>query len=251
MPHEQSRIAASDAKKSAVAAISGEADARCVKARAKFIFCDVTKTLAKWAVIGAPAPKTMEALCQAAKLERCDYLALGAYGRKGEQLEHMGSTAESALFLLTGIVTMTVKNQCTVPELSAPKKFLVCSDDGAASKKALEQLLHDFVRPTDEVTILHLADEEPPSFVPRYTEILHKAGVTAAKVLVQGTNGERVSSCIIKVAEEVVGADYVVIGSQLTAAQQSSGVVGDVCTRVRRECQLCCVVTYAYRPGKL
>ena len=148
MPHEQSRIAASDAKKSAVAAISGEADARCVKARAKFIFCDVTKTLAKWAVIGAPAPKTMEvrsscrcyassqsvhvcekvpfwlerqALCQAAKLERCDYLALGAYGRKGEQLEHMGSTAESALFLLTGIVTMTVKNQCTVPELSAPK----------------------------------------------------------------------------------------------------------------------------------
>jgi hypothetical protein len=109
-----------------------------------------------------------------------------------------------------------------------------------------------------------------------------------SQVLIRGTNGERVSSCIITISEEL-GSDFVVLGSQLTREQQvrtrsarvhclrtdrcrdamtvllllllllartvprsglaaqATGIIGDVCTRVRRECQLSAVITYIYR----
>jgi hypothetical protein len=40
-----------------------------------------------------------------------------------------------------------------------------------------------------------------------------------SQVLIRGTNGERVSSCIITISEEL-GSDFVVLGSQLTREQQ-------------------------------
>lgn len=156
---------------------------------------------------------TMKALCREALEVDAGFLAIGAYGRKGERLEEMGHVAQGSLRRLPHTTGIVVKNSSRIPECGKARAFLIATDFSENATAAFLYTLEVLARPGDRVIVLFVTCGIESFVAPIrhfHLEKLRNSSVQGQFEAVEA-NGRSLATVILDAAYEFL-VDFIVCG---------------------------------------